>query len=99
MAAMTIFPPFLPSATMDADPTQFAANGDLAEEVCRRLVPAGIRYDYDVMVHVGQALLLRCRNRKDIQRELDARNNDLCLREIDYLGRRSFDHDYSTITS
>jgi len=59
----------------------------LAEEL-HQLVPPGARYGYDVMVHVGKALFLRCRNGKEIQRELDGKNIDISLREIDYLGRR-----------
>jgi len=59
----------------------------LAEEL-HQLVPAGARYGYDVMVHVGRALFLRCRNGKEIRRELSEKNIDISLREIDYLGRR-----------
>jgi hypothetical protein len=59
----------------------------LAEEL-HQLVPPGARYGYDVMVHVGKALFLRCRNGREIQRELDGKNIDISLREIDYLGRR-----------
>ena len=35
-----------------------------------QLVPRGARYGYDVMEYVGQALFLRCRNGKEIRREL-----------------------------
>jgi hypothetical protein len=59
----------------------------LAEEL-HQLLPPGARYGYDVMVHVGRALFLRCRNGKEIQRELGEKNIDISLREIDYLGRR-----------
>jgi len=59
----------------------------LAEEL-HQLVPSGARYGYDVMVHVGRALFLRCRNGKEIRRELGENNIDISLREIDYLGRR-----------
>jgi len=59
----------------------------LAEEL-HQLVPPGARYGYDVIVHVGKALFLRCRNGKEIQQELGEKNIDISLREIDYLGRR-----------
>ena len=59
----------------------------LAEELHQR-VPSGARYGYDVMVHVGKALFLRCRNGTEIQQELSEKNIDISLREIDYLGRR-----------
>lgn len=59
----------------------------LAEEL-HQLVPAGARYGYDVLVQVGEALFLRCRNGKEIRRELGEKNIDISLREIDYLGRR-----------
>ena len=59
----------------------------VAEEL-HQLVPPGARYGYDVMVHVGKALFLRCRNSTAIQHELGEKNITLSLREIDYLGRR-----------
>ena len=40
------------------------------------------------MVHVGEALFLRCRNGKEIQCELAENNINISLREIDHLGRR-----------
>jgi len=59
----------------------------LAEEL-QQLVPAGARYGYDIIVTVGQALFLHCRNSKQIQQELYTKNIQISLREIDYLGRR-----------
>ena len=59
----------------------------LAEEL-QRLVPPGARYAFDVIVSVGEALFVRCRNGKEIQQELDQRNIRISRREIDYLGRR-----------
>jgi len=58
-----------------------------AEEL-QQLVSPGARYGYDVMVSVGQAIFLRCRNGREIQQELHEKNITLSLREIDYLGRR-----------
>jgi len=57
-------------------------------EDLHQLVPPGTRYGYDVLVHVGNALFSRCRNSKEIRRELGEKNIDISLREIDYLGRR-----------
>jgi hypothetical protein len=59
----------------------------LAEEL-HQLAPPGARYGYDVIVHVGQAIFLHCRNGKEIQQELNRKNIGISLREIDYLGRR-----------
>ena len=57
-------------------------------EELQQLVPPGARYGYDVIVSVGQAIFLRCRNGKEIQQEFHAKNIAISLREIDYLGRR-----------
>jgi len=57
-------------------------------EELQQLVPPGARYGYDVIVSVGQAIFLRCRNGKEIQQELHAKNIAISLREIDHLGRR-----------
>lgn len=59
----------------------------LAEEL-QQLVPPGARYGYDVIAFIGQAIFLHCRNGKEIQEELHAKNIAISLREIDYLGRR-----------
>jgi hypothetical protein len=59
----------------------------LATEL-HQLVSRGARYGYDVMVHAGEALFLRCRNGREIQCELAEKNIDISLREIDHLGRR-----------
>jgi hypothetical protein len=59
----------------------------LAEEL-RQLVPPGACFGYDVITFVGQAIFLHCRNGKEIQQELHAKNITISLREIDYLGRR-----------
>jgi len=53
-----------------------------------RLVPAGARYAFNVIVYIGQALFVRCRNSKEIRHELGEKNIDISLREIDHLGRR-----------
>jgi hypothetical protein len=53
-----------------------------------QLVPRGARYGYDVMVYVGQALFLRCRNGKEIRRELSEKNIRISQRAVGYLGQR-----------
>jgi hypothetical protein len=40
------------------------------------------------MVHVGEALFLRCRNGREIQCELAEKNINISLREVDHLGQR-----------
>ena len=54
----------------------------------RALVAPNSKFAFDVMVDVGQALFLHCRNTNEIQRELGDRNINISLREIDHLGRR-----------
>jgi hypothetical protein len=46
------------------------------------------KFGFDVMVYVGEALFLRARNGKEIQRELGEININISRREIDHLGRR-----------
>ena len=58
-----------------------------SEELGTLVAPNG-KFGFDVIVYVGQALLVRCRNGKQIQRELGDRNITLSLREIDHLARR-----------
>ena len=53
-----------------------------------QLVPRGARYGYDVMVYVGQALFLRCRNGNEIRHELSEKNIRISQRAIGYLGQR-----------
>jgi hypothetical protein len=59
----------------------------LSEEL-HQMVSPGARYAYDVIVTVGEALFVRCRNGKEIQHELAERNINISLREIDHLGQR-----------
>ena len=58
-----------------------------SEELGTLVAPNG-KYGFDVMVYVGQALLVRCRNGTQIRHELGGRNITLSLREIDHLARR-----------
>jgi len=59
----------------------------LSEELQQRVSP-GARYAYDVIVYIGEALFVRCRNGKEIQHELGERNINISRREIDHLGQR-----------
>ena len=57
-------------------------------EELQTIVPPNGKFGFDVMVHVGEALFVRCRNGKEIQRELGEKNINISRREIDRLGRR-----------
>jgi len=57
-------------------------------EELQTIVPPNGKFGFDVMVTVGEALFLRARNGKEIQRELDDININISRREIDHLGRR-----------
>lgn len=54
----------------------------------RRLTPAGCVFGYDVIVEVGLALFIRCRNNQEVMQELAARNVFVSEREVSYLGRK-----------
>ena len=58
-----------------------------SEELLTIAPPSG-NFCFDVMVYVGEALFLRCRNGKEIRHELGDRNITISLREIDHLGQR-----------
>jgi len=57
-------------------------------EELQTIVPPNGKFGFDVTVHVGEALFVRCRNGKEIQRELGEKNITISRREIDRLGRR-----------
>jgi hypothetical protein len=57
-------------------------------EELKTIVPLNGKFGFDVMVYVGDALFLRCRNGKEIQHELDEKNINISRRTIDHLGRR-----------
>ncbi len=57
-------------------------------EQLRRLTPKGCVFGYDVMVEVGLALFIRCRNNQEIMAELAVRNVFVSEREISYLGSK-----------
>ncbi len=57
-------------------------------EELQRIVAPNANFGFDVMVYVGEALFLGCRNGKEVQHALAEHNISISLREIDYLGRR-----------
>ncbi len=54
----------------------------------RSLVPDGGTFGYDIIVEVGLALFVRCRNNREIIEELAIKNVSISEREISYLGRK-----------
>lgn len=52
------------------------------------LVPKGGAFGFDVIVEVGLALFVRCRNNQETMAELAAKNVFVSEREISYLGRK-----------
>ena len=54
----------------------------------RSLVPTKGTYGFDVIVYVGMALFVHCRNELEIMKDLAARNIFISKREIGYLGRK-----------
>jgi len=58
-----------------------------SEELGQR-VPPGANFGYDVMVHAGQALWLRCRNEEEVVTELAQKNVRISPREVSLLGMK-----------
>jgi hypothetical protein len=54
----------------------------------RNLVPIGGTFGFDVIVEVGLALFVHCRNNREIMMALAARNVFISEREVSYLGRK-----------
>ena len=54
----------------------------------RALAPARCTYGFDVIVHIGMSLFVRCRNDREIMKDLASRNIFISEREIGYLGRK-----------
>ncbi len=59
-----------------------------ASEELRKLKPYRSRYGYDVIVYVGKAMFLRCRNEGEIQQELVDKRVNISEREISYLAKK-----------
>ncbi len=54
----------------------------------RSLVPEGGTFGFDVIVEVGLAIFVNCRNNYEVMQDLAAKNVFLSEREISYLGRK-----------
>jgi hypothetical protein len=54
----------------------------------RRLKPPKGRFGYDVLVYVGEATFLRCRNAAEVRKELRARQVRISESEIFYLAKK-----------
>jgi len=59
-----------------------------ASEQLRSLVPKGGNFGFDVIVEVGMALFVHCRNHRQIMEALAAKHVTVSEREISYLGRK-----------
>ncbi len=57
-------------------------------EQLRNLVPERCTLGFDVIVEVGLALFVHCRNNQEIMKELAAKNVFMSEREVSYLGRK-----------
>ena len=54
----------------------------------RKLVPHRCRCGFNVLVDVGMALFVECKNEKQIQAELKGRNIAISTRQVGYLGKK-----------
>ena len=57
-------------------------------EALRNLVPYRCTFGFDVIVEVGTALFIDCRNNEEIIKTLAAKNIEISASEISYLGRK-----------
>jgi hypothetical protein len=57
-------------------------------EQLRRLAPERGVFGFDVIVEVGLALFVRCRNNQEVMKELAVKNVFVSEREISFLGRK-----------
>ena len=60
----------------------------VGSEELARLVPAGGKFGYDVLVYVGEGFFVRCRNAKEILGELGEKNVHISVSEVTYLARK-----------
>jgi len=54
----------------------------------RKLVPHGCRSGFNVLVYVGMALFVACKNEKQIKAELKSLNIPISIRQIGYLAKK-----------
>ena len=65
-----------------------ACDTQYVSEELLKLKPSRSRFGYDVLIYVGKAMFLRCRNEQEIEQELQARNVFISAREVTYLAMR-----------
>ena len=63
-------------------------HGTFVSEQLRNLAPANGTFGFDVIVKVGYALFIHCRNNQEVMAELAAQNVFISEREISYLGQK-----------
>ena len=54
----------------------------------RKLVPHGCRSGFNVLVYVGMALFVECKNEKQIKAELKSCNVPISIRQVGYLAKK-----------
>ncbi len=63
-------------------------HGSFVTEQLRSLVPEKGTFGFDVIVEVGYALFVHCRNNQEIMAKLASKNVFMSEREVSYLGRK-----------
>jgi hypothetical protein len=63
-------------------------HGSFVSTQLRNLAPTNGTFGFDVIVKVGYALFVHCRNNQEVLAELAAKNVFMSEREISYLGRK-----------
>lgn len=63
-------------------------HGSFVAEQLRNLVPAKGTFGFDVIVEVGYALFVHCRNNQEVMAKLAVKNVFMSEREVSYLGRK-----------
>jgi len=63
-------------------------HGSFVSTQLRNLAPTNGTFGFDVIVKVGYALFVHCRNNHEVLAELAAKNVLMSEREISYLGRK-----------
>ncbi len=54
----------------------------------RKLIPHGCKSGFNVIVDVGMALFIECKNERQIQAELKSRNVPVSIRQVGYLAKK-----------
>lgn len=59
-----------------------------SSEKLRKLIPHLCTFGYDIIVYVGKNYFLRCRSEEEIRYELQRKNIDISISEIEYLAKK-----------